>query len=483
MSQQRQIGVTVLPEYLQYEGIETVLDNLTQRAGVTAVSTSPYVMQLADEQTGVREPPADAGAGKVRLLDRPLWEGKRELWVKTAPSFVPDKTLYAGLRYQPAEPDELTRREGHVVADFIQAAQARGLEVYFQVQAAIPPGYRVQFGGPHEEDIPRLPDGSLPRKRVANNGSLASPHIIEYQHALIRDLLNRYPEIDGLRFDWPEYPPYFLDSAFFDFSAHAKQAACRLGYQFDQMQTDSLALYQKLHGGLTNDDLEAILSEVNQSTTFTAWLNENYPGAAAMLLMKAQLSKELLSGFRATMNEVSNTEVELAPSAFPPPWSLISGMNYSLVTKYCNSVSVKLYGMHWSMILRSYGDQLLAANPGLSESLLVRALFKLLDIADSEPPAQLKEIYYPGPDEPHLTGVHAQERKISAARKLAKPMPIYALAHGYGPTEDFHARMQVAAEISPDGVWINRYCYLNNDKLDIIGQCTAGCTTQSLQKS
>jgi len=477
MSQQRQIGVTVLPEYLQYEGVEAVLDNLMQRAGVTAVSTSPYVMQLADEQTGVREPPADAGAGKVRLLDRPLWKNKRELWVITSPSFIPDESLYAGLRYQPSKPDELTDREGQVVAHFIEAAQRRGLEVYFQVQAAIPPGYRVQFGGPVDEDIPRLPDGSLPRKRVANNGSLASPHIIEYQHAFIRDLLSHYPEIDGIRFDWPEYPPYFLDSAFFDFSDHAKQAAQRLGYQFDQMQSDSLALYQKLNGGLTNYDLENWLSEKNQATNFTAWLNDHYPGAAAMLLMKAQLSKELLAGFRQTMNEAKNGCLELAPSAFPPPWSFISGMNYSLASKYCDSVSVKLYGMHWSMMLRAYGDQILSANPGLSESLLVRALFKFLDISDSEPPTQLNKVYYPGPDEAHLTGPEAQKRKIVAARKMAKPMPIYAIAHGYGPTEDFRTRMQVASYISPDGVWVNRYCYLNDDKLDIIGQCTADCTT------
>ncbi|HAH47373.1 MAG TPA: hypothetical protein DCM07_21430, partial [Planctomycetaceae bacterium] len=184
-----------------------------------------------------------------------MWEGKRELWVKTSPSFIPDQSLYSGLRYQPAPADELTHSAGHVVADFIEAAHERGLEVYFQVQAAIPPGYRVQFGGPVEEDIPRLPDGSLPRRRVANNGSLASPHIIEYQHALIRDLLNQYPDIDGLRFDWPEYPPYFLDSAFFDFSEHARQAAGRLGYNFENMQSDSQALYQKLNGGLTNYDL------------------------------------------------------------------------------------------------------------------------------------------------------------------------------------------------------------------------------------
>src|SRR5262245_25261580 len=138
--QQRLIGITVLPEYLQNEGVDGVLDNLVMKAGANAVTTSPYVMEAADEATGVREPPDDAGAGAVRLLDRPLW-GKCELFVRTAPSFVPDKKLYAGLRYQPAEPTELTRREGHVVHDLIRGAQSRHLKVYLQVQAAIPPGY------------------------------------------------------------------------------------------------------------------------------------------------------------------------------------------------------------------------------------------------------------------------------------------------------------------------------------------------------
>lgn len=65
----------------------------------------------------------------------------------------------------------------------------------------------MQFGGPTEDDRPLLPDGSIPPRRLPKDGSLASPHILSYEHALIRDLINQYPDIDGLRFDWPEYPP------------------------------------------------------------------------------------------------------------------------------------------------------------------------------------------------------------------------------------------------------------------------------------
>ena len=94
------VGITVMPEYFQSESVNGVLDRLERLAGVTAVTTSPYVMAPADRRTGFREPPLDAGAGKVRLLDRTLW-GKREVWARTAPSFHPNLDLYRGLRYQP----------------------------------------------------------------------------------------------------------------------------------------------------------------------------------------------------------------------------------------------------------------------------------------------------------------------------------------------------------------------------------------------
>ena len=139
MSGQREVGVTVLPEYFQVEGVEAALDNIIRRAGATAVATSPYVMRPAADGEGSREPPIDAGAGSVRILDRPLW-GRRDLWVRTSPAYAPDLGLYEGLRYRPAEPDEHTAREGGIVAAALAAAKARGLAAHLQVQAAIPPG-------------------------------------------------------------------------------------------------------------------------------------------------------------------------------------------------------------------------------------------------------------------------------------------------------------------------------------------------------
>lgn len=52
------VGVTILPEYFQGESVNGLLDNLQRRPAVTAVTTSPYVMELADSQSSFRDLPS-----------------------------------------------------------------------------------------------------------------------------------------------------------------------------------------------------------------------------------------------------------------------------------------------------------------------------------------------------------------------------------------------------------------------------------------
>ncbi|WDR05223.1 hypothetical protein PSQ90_13110 [Devosia rhodophyticola] len=124
------LGVTVMPEYVQSEGAEAVLDRLVGQLGANQITTSPYVAAQTKPGEGLREPPADAGAGAVRLLDRPLW-GAGAVYMRAAPSFVPDDALYARGSYAPQPADELTHTQGHLVGDFLGLAKRRGVETHF----------------------------------------------------------------------------------------------------------------------------------------------------------------------------------------------------------------------------------------------------------------------------------------------------------------------------------------------------------------
>jgi len=396
------------------------------------------------------------------LLDRPLW-GKRELFVKTAPSFEPDKKLYAGLRYQPSPTNALTAREGGVIKAFLRSAQARHIETYLQVQSAIPPGYRVQFGGPIKDDIPLLPDGRVPPRRLANNGSLASPHILNYTLALTRDMIRAYPDINGIRFDWPEYPPYFLDDVFLDFGPHAAQAATRMGFDFERMKSQVLKLYQLVHGGLTNAHLERILqTDGGRDLVLTSLIDS--PGIFDWLRFKGALVTEMAMRLR----DAIPARIALTFGVFPPPFSTVSGMQLSAVAKYATAIHCKLYTMHWPVIFRFYGDAIMAANPKLNEELLVQALSRLLEIQDAPYSPRLADYRYPEPDEAHPVGINAQINKVKRAQEAAGNTPVYAFIHGYGPVEDFKNRLAAGRAASQHGVWVNRFGYLRNEKIALL---------------
>lgn len=457
----RFLGITVMSPYYQNEGVDGVIRNLIERAGATAVATNTSVTAPAAEGVGSFQPPDDAGAS-VRLFDRPLW-GKNALWMQSAPGHHARIEFFTDSPYKPRPGDELTDKEGPVIADFIRASKAAGLKVYIQTGAAQPPGMR-------EEDIPRLPDGRLPQARMANTGSLASPAIRANNRAWVRDIFATYPDIDGIRPDWPEYPCYKLDEAFQDFSPHVKQWASEHGFDFERMQQDVGAFYRYLHGSLTNKDLVDFASPDRGKFTMLTLL-QRYPGVAEWLRCKAALSTDLLKDWRAAITEYGGAEKELSANAFMAPLSTITGLDFYGAGEHCASIAPKLYTMHWSLIIKFWGDVLMAANPGLDESLLVRAMVHLLDLDDGSGGTTIADYGYPEPDEPHPIPTEAQVRKLDQVLAVTRGRTkIYALVHGYGPLDDFRRRLQLVADSPVDGVWINRYGYLSDAKLDAIGE-------------
>lgn len=469
----RTVGITVFPEFFQTEGVDAVLDNIVRRARASAIATSPYVMAPADASNGTREPPIDAGAGSVRLLDRPLW-GRRELHVRTAPSFRPERALYRGLRYQPPEPDALTDAQGAIIARAIAAAKSRGLGVYLQVQAAIPPGYRVQFGGPLAEDRPLLPDGTAPAVKVDNNGSLAAPEIAAYGAALLVDLARAYPDVDGFHVDWPEYPPYTLDAAFLDFSPHAMAAARTLGLDGEAMRRDALALRARVLGGLARDDLAALAAGETARAALIARVAAAFPGFAALCRCKALMAADLIAGYRSALDRHGFAGKALVLRTFPPPWTAVSGIDFARLAAHCQGFAVKLFTMHWPMMVRMWSDALAAANPALADDpVLPQAVAALFDIADRPIVQPRADWRYPEPEEAHPAGPGAQHRKLAAARAASAGAPVAAMAHGYGPVGDFATRFATAWAASGGHVWVNRYGYLADAKLDAIGRVCA----------
>jgi len=459
MSRLEFLGITVLGDYILSEGIDCVLESL-KRCGATAVACNPTVTFPAPDGTGSFQPPDDAGSSP-RLFDRRLW-GRRSLWVRGSPSYIPQIEYYSETPYRPREANDLTEQYGQVIDDFVTEAVKAGLKVYLQVGAAQPPNLR-------EEDKPRLPDGRVPVNRMANTASLASPAVRGYVRAYVRDLMDVYPQITGFRPDWPEYPCYKLDEAFQDFSPHVIKWGKDHGYDMSSIKNAVGYMYEKIHGKLTNEDL---LDWVSPDYGRFALMNSlrAHPHVAEWFRLKADLSIDLLREWRQALTEYGGKEKELSANAFMPPYTLLTGFDFGRASEFCSAVSPKLYTMHWTAMVEFWGRVILDSNPGLDEALVVRSLANLFDLEDQINADRLSDYGYPQPDEPHAVPDSPQKRKIRQVKSAAGlDMAITPLVHGYGPTDDFARRLQLVAESSVDGIWINRYGYLGDDKLDIIG--------------
>ncbi|MEO5772077.1 MAG: hypothetical protein ABIQ29_08405 [Burkholderiaceae bacterium] len=463
------LGITVMPEWFQCEGIESVLDRL-QAAGATALATSPYLMDIVAEGQGAREPPPDGDAGDVRPLDRALW-GRRQTWVRTAPSLTHDVSRYRGLRYQPSPQCALTEAQPRLIDDVIEAAARRGMAVYLQVMAASPPGYRVQFSSAIDDDLCIGPDFAAHPLRVDRNASLASPHVVDYGAALLAELAHRYPGVHGFRIDWPEYPPYDLRSALFDFSPHAHGALRMQGVEPSDYARLVLDRQQRWRLVARNAAVHGA-SAVRDALRVAHWddfFGEHGDGAPLWASKRSAVAT-MLRRYRAALDDVPGPRKTLEPQVFPAPFTCFSGFDWSALTGSADAVGVKLYTMHWPMIARYWARDLVGSAETAHLDAVTAAMADFMGLCDGGMPDG-RVLRYPPPELPHPAGALAQRHKIHLARAAAGDVPVITFAHAYGPADDVEHRLRIALDAGGPAVWINRYGYLSDDKLARVAMC------------
>ncbi len=463
----RTLGISVMPGYLQSEGVGSVLERLVHTARVTDVTFYPKLLEPCPDGEGVRHPPHDGDAGHVRLFDRPVW-GRREFWARSMSSYEPDMALFKGLRYQPTAAGALTSRDGRLVAEFLAGAKAARLRLVLQTPATIPARLASPGGPcPAEEDLARLPDGRVPEMQVDRFGSLASEEILAFGAAQLVDLVRAYPQVDAIRLDWPEMPPYTVDTIFCDFSPHARRAADELGFDFETMRRDAEAAYTALLGGETRL-LGALLAAAvgdQQNVAVQRW-----PALVEFLAFKRALVMRLLKRYRAALDAAGAGNVGLVLQGFPPPWNRLSGFDYGALAPACAGLGLKLYTMHWPMMVRYYSRALLAASPSLDERTVVADLVRAFGLVEPAETFDPGDYSYPDPDTEHPVSSAAITHKVrEVVAAVAKRSPLYALAHSYGPLPDFKRRLRAALDGGVDRVWLQRYAYLSDTKLAWLG--------------
>lgn len=424
------------------------------------VALCPRISVPSNKGEGEWAPPDDAGAS-VREFDRYLW-GKKSLRLRSGPVFINDRSDNRKSGYPTSVPNDLTFCFKTLLPDFIEEARKRGLLVYLQVGATSVPTLL-------DQDKPRLPNGEMPTRRMANVACLASPRVEDHIGRYVRALLDSFPSITGLRIDWPELPCYTLGETFQDFSASTEQFAMRTGFNFTEIRAAAQRLWTKLHGGLSNGDLDrlATLPETG-GPALTAWWPED-PLIASWLELKRALSRHVIGIWREAI-DACRPDVELSANAFIPPFSDLTGFDYGSMAGLADAVSPKLYTMHWLQLARFWNNALTIANPGVDSRLLTQALARFWQLDPPPGDAGSDHFRYPEPWEPHAVSNRVMTRNLARAREQTpSSVALTPIVHGYGPLDDFSRRFRLACRPDVASVWVNRYGYLSDQKLDVIG--------------
>ena len=469
---EKTLAVYCWPPHIQAEGVNAVLDNL-QQAGVNTVSTAAYVAEPTDPANADRREPPDEGRTNkeaVRIIDRPLW-GKREQYLRNSPSFAPNVELYRDMKFAPPEADELTASQGEVVGDFIDEAHRRGMKIYVQMGPSALPKLRADLDESElMDDMPRMPDGALPGERMVNFAAIASPDVQEFYAATVRDILTAYPRADGLLLDRMEQSFYSFPDAFIDFGPHAERAAAEAGFDFNAMRSATQSILDGI-SSLTNAHLAEFADGRDVPFAMASVFRDN-SAIADVLAFRSTITESYLKRLRQAADSV-RSGVELVPITFPPPMSLLTGVDFSKYSRHVDAVMIKFFTMHWPMIVTYWSQSIVAINPALDLGLGARAVSTLFDMED-EPSSDIDDYAYPDPDTPHRAGTQAQLRKVRQATLAADGMPILPSVHAYGPLDDVERRWRMGWEGGEHGMWVNRYGYLSQPKLDLLRKVTAG---------
>ena len=455
------LGMVMTPLDVQVEGLEGVMGRI-ELTGATAISSDRNLNLQAPEGQGHRAPPLDID-GYERVFDRPVW-GKRELYLEGFSTVKPDLSRYADTPYKPVYREAPSELDRELPDKIYEAARGRGWKVYASASPLSVPGLT-------NADQMRWVDGSIPdsTRRVARQGCPSTPNVRAYAIASLLDTIGHDPHIDGIGLDWVEYTTYLLEDHFSCFSPHSKRHAEELGYDVGRMESDVKALWSHLHN-LTGASLEASQSIVRNPSAILDLL-ARFPGWFDFLRFKSDVICGFFGAIRQAMNDAGYAKVELIANGWAPPFNRSSGMDYARLGEIVQCVRPKLYTFHWSAIPRWYGQTLKAWNPNLGESAILTAIKTWFNLADDIAHPTFANYHIPGPDENHP--VHPEtfrERIDEVVSQVNGQTPVIPLAHGYRPLAQWKRKVAIVRDSPAHGMWVQRYCYLSDDKLRALGQ-------------
>lgn len=468
-------GIVVTPAEVANEGVESVLDKI-QETGANSVAVSPGLFVPSTRSEGVREPPLDL-EGEARVLDRALW-GRKVQYLKGFAPYVSDPNVWKDVPFPAPTPAPKDIRVDYA-QKIVQSALKRGMSSYIvsspTLLPGLPGGQSATSGTASRSEADRLVrvDGTTPSREIAGQGCVNSPRIQALARARLTDTLTHYPDANGLFTDWIEFTCYLPEDVFTCFCRHCALKAQQSGFDWDAIKGGVGHIWEGL-GGVTNARLQEVIEAEPTSLSEGLALMSNSLEDTAAIRELFRFKTESVSAFFSSVQSLAGelkSSVDIGANGFAPPWNEVTGVDFGNLSSVVHTLRCKLFTFHWPMMTKWLGEMLMNRNPDLSSQLVLNAAKVLYQVPTGPEEARRSLVDYgmPGPEQPHPITPEALTNKLQLAKKDVRPSSVLeAYIHSYRPAQQFEQVIRMAEESGSDGVWVQRYGYLSDQKLKII---------------
>jgi hypothetical protein len=324
------------------------------------------------------------------LLDRMEQASVRRLAFGGALPIEPDARHYTDTELTPVEPPAETMQKQSQIRSLFSAVRERGMEIY------------IYGTNPHSGGGSRQVYGQLACKHVLDADGTARPvdsywgacvngaQFLPYHLGRIRDAYHHFPEVSGFLNDGPEFgyeiaPGLMGDnwSVFSCFGPCCEQRANAVGHDLAASRLATLALHEALRSLDAERVEEAITSPAGLPETLAVIADA--PAIAEWLAFKSDAvvayTQALCDGVRQI-----DASLQVGIGSRLPAFTPLTGSDLSRLARHADFVLPKIYlwmggydGLYgtiyrWTRTLAEW-------NASLSESLLVRLVFKLFGFA------------------------------------------------------------------------------------------------------
>ena len=242
-----------------------------------------------------------------------------------------------------------------------------------------------------------------------------------------------------------------------------------LGYDSKRIEQDVIKLWNYLHN-LTSDRLDHT-KRIVQNPSEIIDLLVRFSGYCDFLRFKSDVVHGLYHEIRKAMDQSGYADIELVANGWAPPFNRSSGMDYGRLAETVQCVRPKLYTFHWSSMPRWYGQVLKSWNPDLGESAILEAIKTWFNLPDNIKSPTFANYHIPRATENHPVHFETFAHRVDeVVRQVGERVPVTPLAHGYVPLEQWKQTVTVVRDTAADGMWVQRYCYLSDEKISALAE-------------